>query len=186
MLWGGTQKQKSFATLNRSRFLILSKSIRSHCLGPVPLYLPSLFFSTCRPPPATISRSGALKQRVEIFLCAQKRLVLTKYSHFYGLLPRCKQFLIEEADGVRFQVLDAGGSWKPDTGSRKSWDINGFVLRVRKAQLEFVSKNSHTAGLLECLQESTCSLEHVPRCHFSNTVRFRLDVRVWGAQPAGQ
>lgn len=136
--------------------------------------------------------SDALKQLVEIFLREQKRLVLTKYSHFYSLLPCCKQFLIREADGVRFQMLDVvggkqrGGASKPDTGSSKSWEINGFMLCVRHDQPNFTSKNSHMAGLWECRKESKCSLGHVPSCHFPHIVRLRPDVTVCSTRPTGR
>lgn len=179
---GGTRKQKALQ-LCKSRFLILRKSLRGHHLGSVPFYFPSIYFLLYVQTLPVCLHSDALKQLVEIFLCAQKRLVLTKYSHFYSLLPCCKQFLIREADGVRFQMLDAGGrqrggASKLDTRSSKSWEINGFMLCVRNDQPKFTSKNSHTAGLWECPKESKCSLEHVPSCHFSHAVRLRPDVRV--------
>lgn len=180
----GDLKAKSFETSCRSRFLIFSKAIRSHHLGFVPFSFSFNLFSSlhadppCAPPFRCSQAAGG------DFLACTKALgpyeVLTFLQPFTPLqtIPHQGGWWGSVSSTGRGGVRQRGGTSKPDTGSGKSWEVNGFVLWVRNDQPEFTSKNSHLGGLWECHKESKCSLEHVPSCHFSHAGRLGSDVRV--------
>lgn len=189
----GGPESKQPASPCRSRTLILRKSPRSCHLGSAPFYFPSLFFfSLCRPSPCASIQM--LSSSCWGFSCVHKSVWSLRSTHIStAFYPAANNASLGRLMGFSFKCWmrgrggrQRGGASKPDTGSGKSWEINGFMVYVRYDQPNFTSENSHMAGLWECRKESKCSLGHVPSCHFPHIVRPRPDVTVCSTRPAGR
>lgn len=93
---------------------------RSHPWGAASSSFPSRYFLPCVQP-SPLASTQPLYAVQGVFVCAQKRLVLTKCSHFSSLLTCCRRFCTGRPVGVRFRRW---GRWQ----GKAVWGWEGHVL----------------------------------------------------------